>query len=221
MNARPGDGVNPGRRRSDMNTLVSVHTSDPLSRAGVASQVSEHPTMRLATNGTPADVAVVVTDVVDGAAVRAIRAASRDAGTRVVAVVGHADDAGVLAAVEAGASGLLRRTDADAERLASAVRAAASGDGSLPPDLLGRLLRQVGQLQREVLGPQGLNLSGLTEREVDVLRLVAEGMSTAEVARSLAYSERTIKNVIQDVVSRFRLRNRAHAVAFALREGLI
>jgi DNA-binding NarL/FixJ family response regulator len=83
------------------------------------------------------------------------------------------------------------------------------------------LLRQVGQLQRDVLGPQGLSMSGLTEREVKVLRLVADGMSTAEVARSLAYSERTIKNVIQDVVSRFRLRNRAHAVAFALREGLI
>lgn len=200
---------------------VSVHASDPLSRAGVASQIAEHPGMRLAINGTPADVAVVVTDVVDETAVQTIRAASRDAGTRVVAVVGQADDAGVLAAVEAGAANLLRRREADTERLAGAVRAAASGDGTLPPDLLGRLLRQVGQLQRDVLGPQGLNLSGLTEREVKVLRLVADGLSTAEVARSLAYSERTIKNVIQDVVSRFRLRNRAHAVAFALREGLI
>jgi DNA-binding NarL/FixJ family response regulator len=200
---------------------VSVFASDPLSRAGVASQIGEHPSMRLANGDTPADVAVVVTDVVDDGAVQAIRAASRDAGTRVVAVVGHADDAGVLAAVEAGASGLLRRRDADAERLASAVHAAAAGDGTLPPDLLGRLMRQVGQLQRDVLAPQGLNLSGLTEREVKVLRLVADGLSTAEVARSLAYSERTIKNIIQDVVSRFRLRNRAHAVAFALREGLI
>lgn len=200
---------------------VSVHASDPLSRAGIASQVNEHPGLRLATNGTPADVAVVVTDMVDQTAVQAIRAASRDGGTRVVAVVGQADDAGVLAAVEAGASGLLRRREADTQRLAAAVRAAASGDGTLPPDLLGRLLRQVGQLQRDVLGPQGLNLSGLTEREVKVLRLVADGLSTAEVARTLAYSERTIKNIIQDVVSRFRLRNRAHAVAFALREGLI
>jgi DNA-binding NarL/FixJ family response regulator len=200
---------------------VSVHASDPLSRAGIASQVNEHPGLRLAMNGTPADVAVVVTDAVDQSAVQAIRAASRDGGTRVVAVVGQADDAGVLAAVEAGASGLLRRREADTQRLAAAVRAAASGDGTLPPDLLGRLLRQVGQLQRDVLGPQGLNLSGLTEREVKVLRLVADGLSTAEVARTLAYSERTIKNIIQDVVSRFRLRNRAHAVAFALREGLI
>lgn len=202
-------------------TLVSVHASDPLSRAGVASQVKEHPTLRLAHNGSPPDVAVVVTDLVDEEAVRAIRAARREGNTRVVAVVGQADDTGVMAAVEAGASGLLRRREADTARLATAVQAAASGDGSLPPDLLGRLLRQVGQLQRDVLGPQGLNLSGLTEREVKVLRLVADGLSTAEVARNLAYSERTIKNIIQDVVSRFQLRNRAHAVAFALREGLI
>ena len=88
--------------------------------------------MRLAAGDVPADVAVVVTDVVDDGAVQAIRAASRDAGTRVVAVVGHADDAGVLAAVEAGASGLLRRRDADAERLAGAVHAAANGRPAQP-----------------------------------------------------------------------------------------
>jgi DNA-binding CsgD family transcriptional regulator len=91
----------------------------------------------------------------------------------------------------------------------------------VPPDLLGRLLTQVGRLHDHVLGPRGLTLAGLTQREIDVLKLVAEGLNTGEIARRLSYSERTIKNVIHDVTARFRLRNRSHAVAYAMREGLI
>ncbi|MGH9283859.1 MAG: LuxR C-terminal-related transcriptional regulator, partial [Acidimicrobiales bacterium] len=92
---------------------------------------------------------------------------------------------------------------------------------AMPPDLLGRLLGQVGRLQRHVLAPRGLTMSGLAERELEVLRLVADGFGTAEIASRLAYSERTVKNVIHDITSRFQLRNRAHAVAYAVREGLI
>src|SRR5438128_123328 len=69
--------------------------------------------------------------------------------------------------------------------------------------------------------PRGFRVSGLTEREIQVLRLVADGHNTAEIARQLAYSERTIKNVIQDVITRFQLRNRSHAVAYAVRQGFI
>jgi DNA-binding NarL/FixJ family response regulator len=61
----------------------------------------------------------------------------------------------------------------------------------------------------------------LTDREVEVLRLVAEGLDTGEIARRLAFSERTIKSVLHDVTTRLQLRNRAHAVAFAVREGFI
>ena len=82
-------------------------------------------------------------------------------------------------------------------------------------------MRQVGQLQRQVLAPRGLTFSGLTERETSVLRLLAQGCDTAEVGRRLFYSERTVKNIIHDVTSRLELRNRAHAVAYAIREGLI
>jgi DNA-binding NarL/FixJ family response regulator len=116
---------------------------------------------------------------------------------------------------------LRRSADADAERLVRAIRASARGDGSIPPDLLGRLFNQIGRLQNQVLVPRGLTLAGVTEREVEVLRLVAEGLDTTEIASKLAYSERTIKNILHDVVARYGLRNRAHAVAYALREGLI
>ncbi|MPZ74787.1 MAG: DNA-binding response regulator, partial [Nitriliruptorales bacterium] len=63
--------------------------------------------------------------------------------------------------------------------------------------------------------------TALTKREIDVLRLVADGKDTTEIAHELAFSERTIKNVIHDVTMRLNLRNRTHAVAYALRQGLI
>jgi DNA-binding NarL/FixJ family response regulator len=91
----------------------------------------------------------------------------------------------------------------------------------VPPDLLGRLLDQVGTLQRGVLGPRGLTFNGLATREIEVLRLVADGCDTSEIADRLAYSERTVKNVLHDVTTRLQLRNRSHAVAYALRQGLI
>ena len=93
--------------------------------------------------------------------------------------------------------------------------------GALPPDLLGRLLSQVGKLQRQVLWPRGLTFGGLAEREIEVLRLVADGLDTAEIAAKLSYSQRTIKNILHDITSRLHLRNRSHAVAYALRHGLI
>jgi DNA-binding NarL/FixJ family response regulator len=97
----------------------------------------------------------------------------------------------------------------------------ASGEGEVPPDLLGRLLEQVGRLQRQVLAPRGLTFTGLTPRETEVLRLVADGHDTAEIAMAMCYSERTVKNVLHDLTTRLQLRNRTHAVAYAVREGLI
>ena len=68
---------------------------------------------------------------------------------------------------------------------------------------------------------RGLTFTGLTTRELEVLRLVAAGCTTTEIARRLAFSERTVKNAIHDVTSRLQLRNRSHAFAYAVREGLI
>jgi DNA-binding NarL/FixJ family response regulator len=79
----------------------------------------------------------------------------------------------------------------------------------------------VGKLQRQVLAPRGLTFSGLTPREAEVLRLVADGLDTCEIASRLCYSERTVKNVLHDLNTRLQLRNRSHAVAYAVREGLI
>jgi DNA-binding NarL/FixJ family response regulator len=202
---------------------VFVYASDPVSEAGVAAALRGRPEVTVVAQAEvdAALVALVVTDEVDEEATRALRAIQRNGCPRVVLVVTRLDDGGVFAAVESGACGLVRRAEAQPERLVTAIRAAARGDGTVPPDLLGRLLDHVSRLQQQVLAPRGLSFSGLTDREVDVLRLVAEGLDTNEIAHRLAYSERTIKNVINDVTTRLNLRNRSHAVAYAMRAGLL
>jgi DNA-binding NarL/FixJ family response regulator len=204
-------------------TRVRVRASDPVSEAGVASQLRYHSDFEILSRDahpTP-DVVVLVADRVDEGTVRTVRELRQPGGTRVVLVVGLIDGGAVLAAVEVGVAAIVRRSEATTDRLATAIHAAATGDGHLPPDLLGRLLQQVGETQRHRSLPQGLTFGGLTQRELTVLSLIAEGYSTSEIATKMAYSERTIKNAIHDLVSRFQLRNRSHAVAFAVRQGLI
>jgi DNA-binding NarL/FixJ family response regulator len=202
---------------------VVVCAADPLSRAGIVSQLRRaQGFVVIPEEDAPDDaVALVVADDLDPAVVSQLRALRGHGIQRIVLLVARVDDKSLLAAAEAGVTGVVRRAEATAGNLAAAIRSAAAGEGSLPPDLLGRLLRQVGHLQRQVLSPRGLTFSGLTERETAVLRLLADGLDTAEVGRRLFYSERTVKNIIHDVTSRLELRNRAHAVAYAIREGLI
>jgi DNA-binding NarL/FixJ family response regulator len=194
-----------------------------LSRAGAIAQLRAGADVVLVEEAELGDVgvALLVADDVDPDSLRMIRALRRRGVGRIALLVGRLDDKGLLAAVEAGVAGILRRSEATPGTLASAIRSVASGDGLLPPDMLGRLLAQVGQLQRHVLAPRGLTFSGLTERELAVLRLLADGHDTAEVGRRLFYSERTVKNIVHDVTTRLELRNRTHAVAYALRQGLI
>lgn len=202
---------------------VAVTAFDPISQAGIASQLRFRQEVQLVEpgNGITPQVAIVVVDRVDEQAAQTIRAAQRAGGARVVAVAGQVEGADLLAAVEAGCCGLLRRVEASPERLVSAVNAAAAGEGTLSPDLVGRLMVQVGRLQRDALAPRGLTPAGMSSRELCVLRLVAEGHPTSHIARELSYSERTVKNIVHDVTARLQLRNRAQAVAYAVREGLI
>ena len=204
-------------------TRVRVRATDPVSEAGVASQLRVQHDLEVLSSDSPArpDVVVLVADRVDEPTAAGIRATRDSGGPRVVLVVGSVDGVEVLSAVEAGVAAIVRRCEATPDRLSTAIRAAATGDGHLPPDLLGRLLQQVGDAQRKAAAPTGLTFGGLTQRELTVLRLIADGYSTSEIATRMAYSERTIKNSIHDLVSRFHLRNRTHAVAFAVRQGLI
>lgn len=206
-----------------MKARVFVHAPDPVSQAGVAAQLRAQPGIVLveALDVDCADVAVISVDAADEDATRAIRAIQRNGCPLVVLIVNDVDEAELLDLVQEGVVGVVRRREASAERLVEVIAAARTGSGSLPPDLLGKLMQRMKHLQEEVLAPHGLTYTGLTAREADVLRLVGDGLDTREIAVRLSFSERTIKNVIQDIVRRFGLRNRYHALAYALRQGLI
>jgi DNA-binding NarL/FixJ family response regulator len=202
---------------------VFVFATDPVSQIGIAGQLRARPEVCVVGDSEVdnAKVAVLVFDDIDEEAVRVVRAVQRNGCPRTVLVVNHLDEPGMLAGIEAGVCGFLRRSETRPENLVQGIRAAAAGDGTVPADLLGRLLSQVSLIHQQVLAPRGLSFSGLSDREVEVLKLLSDGHDTAEVARRLCYSERTVKNVLQDMTRRHNLRNRTHAVAYALRQGLI
>jgi DNA-binding NarL/FixJ family response regulator len=199
-----------------------IHSTDPISQLGMTSHLAGRPELRVLNEAEKADAAVtlVVADTMSEQTVAALRQLRRG-GSRLVLVVGSMEDGQMSAAVECGVVGVVRRSDASATRLVQVVRGAARGEATVPGDLLGHLLDQMGRLHREVLDPRGLSLRALTNREADVLRLIADGFETREIASKLSYSERTVKNVLHELTSRLHLRNRAHAVAYALRHDLI
>ncbi|WP_329360463.1 helix-turn-helix transcriptional regulator [Streptomyces sp. NBC_01483] len=220
MSQRPADtgAVDSGNR-----IPVVVQAPDPISRAGVRSQLGQHAVIELldSTEAGPGMVAVLVNEGPDETTLSRLRRLVRSDGARAVLVVNAIREAELLDVIECGVGAIVWRHEASAHRLVQAVLAAARGDGDLPADLLGRLITQVGSLQRTASGQSGVPLSGLVPREIDVLRLVAEGLDTGEIASKLSYSERTVKNVMHGLTTRLHLRNRAHAVAYALREGYI
>ena len=203
---------------------VTVVASDPLLEAGARSALSGCPDIAVTDPGDDASVAVAIVEEVDHQALDVVHAARQRADRpEVVLVAGDLAPAEALHAIAAGAHGLLRRSEADEDRLVRTVFAVASGDCTIPPDMLDDLLEQADGAGIEDAGAAAGNRTelGLDEREHQVLTLLADGRETEEIARELNYSPRTVTTVIHDILHRFRLRNRAHAVAYALRTGLL
>jgi len=148
---------------------------------------------------------VVIVDARIPGAEKFVRWVSKTTGARVLVSGSRCDESEVLAATRAGAVGFLCKETLTPDALRAAVRAAAVAPAVAPG----------------VLASRRPSFSRLTSREEEVLRLVAAGHPTREVARRLCYSERTIKNVIHDVVTKLNARTRSQAVAEAVREGLI
>jgi len=146
-----------------------------------------------------------------------IEAVAEATGARVMVCTSDCSQDNVLSAMKSGAIGFLRKDTLSTEGLSAAVQAAASGAGVVTPELLGSLVRSA-----EPNGHNGrAHHATLTDREQQVLSLIAAGHPTREVAQQLCYSERTVKNVLHDVVTKLNARSRSQAVAFAVREGLI
>jgi DNA-binding NarL/FixJ family response regulator len=153
-------------------------------------------------------------------------------GWEFVAAVGEALDARVIAwaisgdpraapsALDAGAVGFLRKETLTLDVLEAALTAAAGGAIVVAPSALAEGLRERAvRLPRET--PIQPAAPPLNEREQRVLVLLAEGHQTREIASELCYSERTIKNVLHDIVTKLNARSRSHAIAYAVRAGLI
>jgi DNA-binding NarL/FixJ family response regulator len=137
-----------------------------------------------------------------------------DRGTRLVVTVRDVTEQAVREMVDAGVSAILPHRTLTAENLVTSLRSVVAGNVALPADMLSRLLLHVTQTSH--LGPAGLNT-----RERSVLRLLADGMDTRGIAEDLCFSERTVKNVVHDVLTKLNCRTRAQAVAVATREGVI
>lgn len=177
-----------------------------------------------------ARVALVIADTADEAAAKVVKAIQRDGGPRVVLVAARFDEAGVVAAVAAGVTSFMRRTEATTARLTEVIREADQSGCQLPEGLVkkaaaavdadGPAARTAPEIDLRERGGSTLTLR-LTARESEVLRLVADGYDTSEIAEQLAYSESTIKGVLAKIMARLDARNRCHAVAIVVREGLI
>lgn len=137
-----------------------------------------------------------------------IRRAQPD--TEVIALTSVLEDASVVAAVRAGAIGYLLK-DTQADELCASIRAAAAGQVRLAPQAAARLMN-------EVRAPE--NPEMLTEREIEVLRLLAQGQANKEIARALHIAEKTVKTHVSNILAKLGLQSRTQAALYALRVGI-
>jgi DNA-binding NarL/FixJ family response regulator len=140
-------------------------------------------------------------------------------GPRVLVLTTFDLDDYVYEALRAGASGFLLK-DASAAELASAVRVVAAGDALLSPGVTRRLIAEFARLGAP-RSPGRRQLEDLTERETEVLALVARGMSNGEIAAHLIVAEQTVKTHVSRVLMKLGLRDRTQAVVFAYESGLV
>ncbi|MFJ9564641.1 response regulator [Streptomyces fuscichromogenes] len=127
----------------------------------------------------------------------------------------------VYEALRAGASGFLLK-DASADKLAEAVRVVAAGDALLAPVVTRRLIAQFSQLDGGgVRAPLKVRVGDLTERETEVLTLIAQGLSNAEIAERLVVAEQTVKTHVGRILVKLGLRDRTQAAVFAYESGLV
>jgi NarL family two-component system response regulator LiaR len=133
---------------------------------------------------------------------------------RILVLTAYADDDKVFPAIKAGASGYVLK-DIPPEELLQAIRDVAAGQSFLHPTIAARLMREITQTSTPID-----NREPLTERELEVLRWIARGLSNQEIATQLHVSERTITTHISNILDKLHLANRTQATLYALRKGI-
>ncbi len=216
-----------------MSVRVVLADDEQLIRAGLRLIIESEPDFEVvgeASNGAEAleltrelDPNVVLMDIqmpeMDGLeATRGISALGRDESSRVLILTTFEVDHYVYEALRAGASGfLLKRTPA--ADLIAGIRVVAAGDALLAPSVTRRLVDQFAERGAPIVHEGALN--AITEREREVLALVARGYSNAEIAEQLVLSEGTVKTHVKRLFMKLELRDRAQAVIFAYDSGLV
>ncbi|MFI7424015.1 response regulator [Nonomuraea sp. NPDC049684] len=147
-------------------------------------------------------------------------AARPDASAKVLVLTTFDLDDYVYEALRAGASGFLLK-DASAAELAHAVRVVATGDALLAPNVTKRLIAEFARVSRAPRAPLKERVGDLTERETEVLALIAQGLSNAEIAERLVIAEQTVKTHVSRILVKLGLRDRTQAAVFAYETGLV
>lgn len=217
-------------------TPVFIYAADPLSAAGAKAQLVFEASIELVglVDIDRARVALVVAEAIDESVAKVARAIQRDGVPHVVAVASRFDEVGVVQAVAAGVVGFLRRSEATSARMVELIRSADRAGGQLPAGLVQRAasvklhpsteapaILDLGGPSMETRGVATLTDARLSVREAEILKMVADGHDTGDIADELSYSESTIKGVLAKIMTRLGAKNRCHAVAVALRHGLI
>jgi DNA-binding NarL/FixJ family response regulator len=204
--AEPGiwiDDPNPIYRRG----LATCLESNGFDVAGESGNLQPEPDL--------SDAEVMLFDVDQVGLPRATALAQRY-DVRLVGLVREASEDRLYDSLTAGLSGVLVRAELTPSRLTTCLHAVTEGNGSIPPELLSQMIAGLARG-----APRGAAGGQLARREVDVLHLLAEGDTTRDIAARLSYSERTVKNIVHDVLVKLNCRTRAHAVALGTRQGLI
>jgi NarL family two-component system response regulator LiaR len=135
--------------------------------------------------------------------------------TQIIVLTSYHDDEHIFPVLRAGALSYLLK-DIGVDALAEAVRGAARGETALNPRVAARVIRELQGAPRDTLNP----FTELSERELEVLRLIADGLSNADIAAQLVLSEKTVKGHVSNILSKLQLADRTQAAIFALRGGI-
>ena len=205
---------------------VAVFAYDQPAAASLLGNLNASPDIRIlpASRHAEADVVVLLTISVTDALLsemEAINARAVSAGQSMVLVSGPLRERHLSRALSCGVVSILPRSEVTPRLITRAVIASGSGRAIIPETVARWLVDEARMFQQNVLAVHGLQAGGLDDREVCVLKFLADGLDTEYIAEQLNYSERTIKRIIQDLMTRLGLHNRAHAVSYALRAGVI
>jgi NarL family two-component system response regulator LiaR len=136
--------------------------------------------------------------------------------SQIIVLTSYHEDEHIFPALKAGALSYILK-DVSAEELASAVRKAAEGEAILHPRVAARVIKELQGRREDAINP----FTELSGRELEVLKLVADGMSNAEIAAKLVLSEKTVKGHVSNILSKLQLADRTQAAVYAWREGVV